>query len=323
MTTVQAAQRKPAAVTATTAPQPRRMILANLVKGRQAAPLRVLIAGTDGIGKSTFAATAPAPIFLGTEDGTAQLDVTRFPSPESWDDVREALRTLTSEEHDFKTLALDSLDWLEPLIWDHICRRDGQTTIEGYGYGKGYAAALDEWRAFIADLERLRRAKAMHIVMIAHAWIKPFRNPEGDDFDRYELKLNAKAAGLLKEWSDAVLFANYETLAVRDDKTKRIKGVSTGARLIHTVRTAAWDAKNRFSLPETLPLSWADFFAATEIREAADPAEMIAAITENAARLPEDQAAKATAALTRAGKDATKLMQLNNWVLAKLGEQEG
>jgi hypothetical protein len=299
------------------------MSLHSLVKGRIAQPLRVTLYGVEGIGKSTFAAGAPNPVFLGAEDGTAQLDVVRFPTPENWSEVLEAIRELEGGSHDFQTLVLDTLDWLEPLLWAHICARDKQSDIEAYGYGKGYSAALDEWRVLLAALERMRKAKSMHVVMLAHSWIKSFKNPEADDYDRYELKLNAKASGLIKEWSDCVLFANYETFADKDVRTKRAKGVDTGARLIYTQRRAAYDAKNRHSLPESLPLAWSEFASAVEAHDRRDPALEARVLAKIDLLAAETLRKDALGALQRAAGNPDKLAQLNNWATAKLAEQEG
>lgn len=300
---------------------PSRMSLSAVVKGKQETPTRVVLYGTEGVGKSTFGASAPSPIFLGAEDGTAQLDVVRFPAPEAWQEVLDAVRLLTEETHPYQTLVVDTLDWAEPMLWAHICKRDNKANVEEYGYGKGYVAALDEWRVFLSALERLRRAKPMHLVLVAHSWIKPFKNPEGEDFDRYEMKLHNKAAGLMKEWADAVLFANYETLATKDSKTKRVRGVDTGARLLFTQRRAAYDAKNRYGLPEVLPLSWTDFAAAVTSHAPADSAAISLAIEEKAKRLGGDLEVQAMAAIQRAAGDATKLSQLNNWTNSKLIER--
>lgn len=302
---------------------PSRMTLRALVKGRQVQPIRALLFGPEGVGKSTFGSNAPAPIFLGAEDGTGQLDVTRFPSPETWPEVLEAVRVLTVEPHDYRTVVLDSADWIEPLIWTHLCRQEGVSNIEslGGGYGKGYTAALDQWRLLLAGLEALRRAKSMHVVTLAHSVIKSFKNPEGLDYERYELKLNGKAAGLLKEWHDAVLFANHEAFAVKDEKTKRVKGVSTGARVIYTSRTAAYDAKNRYSLPDSLPLSWQEFESAVAAGRVADPSVLLAEIERKIDLLDEKLGKDARAAILRAAGDAQKLAQLNNWANVKLAEK--
>jgi hypothetical protein len=292
---------------------PSRMRLDAVVRGRQRKPLRILLAGVEGVGKTTFAAGAPAPIFVGAEDGTDHLDVERFPAVETWREVLDAIHVLTWQAHPYKTLVLDTVDWAEPLLWKFVAERDGEASIESYGYGKGYAVALAEWQFFTQRLDQLRRAKEMHIILLAHSAIRTFKNPLGDDYDRYELKLHLKAAAWLKEWCDCSLFANFETFTEKDDK-KRIRGLDTGARLIHTERRAAWDAKNRYGLPESLPLSWQKFYAAVQAQRPGDPKVLRAAIEAGVAELPDDKKAKATAALERAGDDAVKLAQLNDWV---------
>lgn len=307
-------------------PKPTRMSLSSVVKGKLEQPLRVLLYGQEGVGKSTFAANAPSPIFLGAEDGTSQLDVVRFPTPETWAEVLEAVATLTNDQHPYKTLVIDTLDWVEPLLWAHMIRRDRNPkrdlqTIEDYGFGKGYQAALDDWRLLLAALERLRKAKGMHVVLLAHSWIKAFKNPEGDDFDRYELKLNAKAAGLWKEWADDVLFARFQVLAHKDTQTRRVRGVSTGARLIHTERSAAYDAKNRHGLPDELPLSWADYEAAVKAGKASEPTALRAEIERKAKELGGDLEKAILESLPKAGNDVEKLVIINNKVNAKLAEK--
>jgi hypothetical protein len=311
-----------ASAPAAPAPKPKsRMTLEGVVKGKQAEPLTLTLYGVEGIGKSTFASAAPGAIFIDGESSTANLDVERFPRPASWEDVKEAVRVLTDDAHQYQTAVFDTVDWLEPLLWDYCCRRDKQESIESYGYGKGYVAALDEWRVFIASLERLRRVKQMGIILIGHSWIKPYKNPLGEDFDRYELKIHPKAAGLIKEWPSTVLFANHETVAMKDPKTKRVRGVDTGARLLYTERSAAYDAKNRHGLPPTLPLDWASFWEAMTAAKApsvevADRAE----VARRAKELGGDLGAKAIEGLTRADT-AEKLAILANWINAHLSEK--
>lgn len=317
------AQAKPG-VPAAEPQKPSRMTLSNLVVGKRNEPRRILVSGVEGIGKSTFASESASPIFLGAEDGTGQLDVQRFPTPETFQEVLEAIVTLTREEHAFKTLVIDTVDWLEPLVWAHICRRDNKTNIEDYGYGKGYQTALDEWRRLLKGLEMLRAAKKMEILMLAHTHLKSFKNPLGDDFDRYELKLNLKAAGLLKEWCDAVLFANYEQFAVKTnpgDKMARAKGVATGARVLNTERSAAYDAKNRFSLPPVLPLDWATFDEACKAQQVAAPEVLVSQLEEASSRLAETKAAQVKAGIVKAQGDARKLAQLLSWANANLAAQ--
>lgn len=309
-------------------PTPPKWTLADVTTGRKQQPFRVLLSGVEGIGKSTFAAGAPKPIFLGAEDGAGMLDVPRLPQPATWADAFRAVELLTTETHQFQTLVVDTVDWLEPLVWAHVCARDkklnseGEPDIESYGFGKGYSTALDEWRKFLAGLERIR-AKGMHVVLLAHTHLKTFKNPLGEDFDRYELKLNLKAGGLLKEWVDALLFANYETFAIKKDSTSKFekaKGISSGARYIYTERTAGYDAKNRYSLPPQLALSWSEFEAAA--KGGADPDALLSAIHAGLSRLAPAEQVKVAAAIGRAGRDIAKLSQLANYVAVKTPNQE-
>lgn len=300
-----------------------RMSVKNAVKGKLEVPDRILLYGVEGIGKSSWAAASPAPMFIEPErEGTARIDTNRFPQPECWQDILDAVESLTVDKHDYQTCVIDTLDSAEAMLWRHICERDKKASIEDYGYGKGYMAAIDEWRVLLAALERLRRERRMGIILNAHSWIKTFKNPEGEDFDRYELKLHAKAGGLLKEWCDAVLFANYETFAVKEEDKKgaRAKGVSSGARIIHTQRTAAWDAKNRYSLPATIPLHYEDFAAAVKAHRPADPETLRAAIVEQAAKLGDDVTSKKVETFLASDKarDASELAKINNWLTAKL-----
>jgi hypothetical protein len=281
--------------------------LNRVISGKVAKPTRVVMYGPEGCGKSTFASNAPEPIFVGAEDGTAHLDVHRMPDVHTWPDVLAALRELDSE-HAFRTVVIDTADWLEPMIWDAICAEQKKKNIEDFGYGKGYVAALGEWRKLTTALDRLRERRSMHAIVLAHSHVKTFKNPAADDFDRYEMKLHLKAGGLLKEWCDAVLFANFETLV--HEKNDRVKGVSTGARIVYTERTAAWDAKNRYDLPPELPLDWDAFFAATSAHRPADPAKLVLRIGTLLDGVPEALRPKVMAAVEKANGNAAELARI-------------
>lgn len=303
-------------------PPPRRMTLGAVTSGIAREPSRILIYGVGGVGKSTFLSEAPKPIFIDTQDGTARLGVARFPRPKGWEDVLDALNELYTEEHSYQTLAIDLLDDLEALLWNYICARDDQENIEAYGYGKGYKVALAEWRVFLARLERLRREKGMAIGFVAHSMIRPFKNPEGEDFDRYTLQIHEQAAGLIRGWCDTVLFARHETLLKTDPKKKRTRGISTGARVIQTVETAAYYAKNRDNLPDTLPLDWAEFSAAVEAGSPASAAALRSEIAELVAQLDEETQGKVNASTAACGDDSTRLVRILNRLREKVQPQQ-
>jgi len=317
------AQRPAPVPSAPTAPS--KMSLASIVRGKQERPIRVVLYGEAGIGKSTFGSEAPSPIFVGAEDGTSHLDVARFPAPDGWPDILEAVRVLERDEHGFKTVVFDTLDWMEPLIWDFICKRDRMENIESYGYQKGQkVVAPGEWRIFLAALERVYTRRNMNVIMLAHSHVKEFKNPEGSNYDRWQMKIEPVAAAIIREWSDATLFARFETFAQHEEsdkkKQRRAKGFGTDKRIIHAIQTAAYDAKNRYSLPAEMPLDWATFEAATKARQTGTPDELKAAIREAIPQIPEKHRAAVEASLEKAGDDAEKLAKLNAWCNANVPE---
>jgi len=315
--------------------------LGNVRRGRLGGPLRYLFYGVEGVGKSTLAADAPAPIYLDLEDGTGLLDCARYPFRDGpgghvatrYQEIVSAIEDLLTTEHEFKTLVIDTLDRLEPLIWAHVCQRDSErssktyTSIESYGYGKGYQVALDEWRAFCWQLDALRIRRGMNIVLVGHAQIKTFRNPEGDDYDRYSLRIHEKAAGFFREWCDVIGFCCFDggagKLSGDDDKRTRAKGFSTGRRLMQLARTAAYDAKSRLPLPPSVELDPADPWrpiaeavaVMKDIGRNASPAELNKRIDAELVRIGDDEL---TAAVDKVRGDASHDTQLLIRILTKL-----
>lgn len=226
-----------------------------ILRGRIARPQRGVIYGPEGVGKSTLASQFPAPVFIDAEGGTAQLDVDRFPQPREWRDITSAVDRLSTSEHPFRTLVIDTADWAEKLLSEHICRKTEKDSLEDFGYGKGWTYLGEEWGRFLASLEPLRE-RGMHILFLAHATIRKFEQPDAAGaYDRFELKLSKGCAAQLKEWCDIQLFANYYTKVTETDGKRR--AVGGRERQLHTTHSAAYDAKNRHGLPETIPMSFA------------------------------------------------------------------
>ena len=245
------------------------MNLSQVSKGGKIKPPRILIYGQAGIGKTTFGAAAPRPIFLPIEDGLGKIEADAFPCPKSYTDVRDSLDALIKEDHNYKTVVVDSLDWLEPLIWDHTCTKSGYKTIEQPGYGRGYVEALKYWREFLDRLNYLRDMKAMQTILVCHSIIREFKSPDTDSFDRYQIKLQQKAADLVCEHSDAILFANYEKSTVKSESRggQRTRAIGSGERVLYTEERPAWLAKNRYGLPPMMELDYTKFMEQLKPKE--------------------------------------------------------
>jgi len=224
-----------------------------------AAP-RLMVYGVEGIGKSSMAAGAPNPIYILTEDGLGSLKVDHFPLATSFQDVMDSIASLYKDNHAFETVVIDSLDWLEAIIQREI---EQKYDAKDLAYGKGSLIAAERWREILDGLNALRNDKGMIVILIAHTTIKRFDSPEVEPYDRYQPKLQERSNAVVREWADAVLFANYRTIVKKDDvgfNQTNNRGISTGERLLFTSERPAYMAKNRYNMPESIPLSW-DAFA--------------------------------------------------------------
>lgn len=239
-------------------------LISSITKGREAQPPRIMIYGSEGVGKSTFAALAPNPVFVQTEDGLSEIDCSKFPLAKSFDDVVLQLQALRDEQHDYGTVVIDSLDWLERLVWDRVCADYGVKSIEKAdgGYGKGYVHALTYWRQIVSLLNDIRARKGMAVILIAHAAVERFEDPEHAAYDRYTPRLHKKACSLVCEWVDAVLFASRRMRVDSTTGKAAPVGADGGERILRTNGSPACIAKNRFGLPTELPLSWSAFVEA-------------------------------------------------------------
>lgn len=220
--------------------------------GKQEMPPRICIYGGHGIGKSTLASKFPQPIFISTEDGIDSLDVTSFPRAQTVTDVAASIKTLIKEEHDFKTVVLDSVDWLvEPLISTSI---NAQYDEKQQAYGKGQMYMAEEFREILQGFDVLRTRRGMNVVIIAHAAVVKFEDPRTDPYDRYQPKLPKACNALLQEWVDVLAFAALKVIIKKSDAkgfdTAKVRGATNGDRLLHFIENPAYAAKNRYNCPE-------------------------------------------------------------------------
>ena len=226
--------------------------------GVQSAPVKTVLYGPEGIGKSTFASHFPDPVFIDTEGGTKRLNVKRLPQPTSWAMLLDEVAEVRKGNIPCGTLVIDTADWAERLCIQAVCAKAKVNGIEDFGYGKGYTYVKEEFSKLLDALEEVLNA-GHNVVVLAHAAITKFEQPDAvGNYDRWTMKTSKQVAPLLREWCDMLLFANYKTVVEKASSSPNAKNkASGGKRVLYTTHHACWDAKNRFDLPDEISFDYA------------------------------------------------------------------
>lgn len=225
-------------------------------RGKLETPVRAVIYGSEGIGKSTLASQLPEPLFIDIEGGTAQLDVARIDTPTSWSMLIEEVAFVRDNPDVCRTLVIDTADRAQTLCENALLIESGVDSIEkiGGGYGKGYTALLEKFRKDL--LYRLDEviARGINVVLLAHAVMRKQESPEDPPFDRWELNLQKKIAPEVRAWADLLLFCNFRIMAVEENGRTKARGQAK--RIMYANHRPTFDAKNRYGLPDEMPLEY-------------------------------------------------------------------
>lgn len=229
----------------------------NITRGKLETPVRAVIYGSEGIGKSTLAAQLPDPLFIDIEGGTHQLDVARIEPPTSWTMLIDEVIYIRDNPDLCRTLVIDTADRAQVLCETALLQESGVDSIEkiGGGYGKGYTALLEKFRKdFLNRLDEVI-ARGINVVLLAHAAMRKQESPEDPPFDRWELNLSKKIAPEVRAWADLLLFCNFKIIAIEENGRTRAKG--NAKRVMFANHRPTFDAKNRYNLPDEMPLEYA------------------------------------------------------------------
>lgn len=230
-----------------------------IIKGKLPGAKKIVVYGPEGIGKSTFAAQFPDPVFIDTEGSTKDMDVARLPEPSSWTMILEQVSEVIRTPNVCRTLIVDTADWAEMLCTTSVCDKNHKSSIEEFGYGKGYTYIQEEFGKLLNLLTDVVKV-GINVLLTAHAKMRKFEQPdELGAYDRWEMKLSKGVAPMVKEWADMVLFCNYKTMVVNVDGQGAQKGknkVQGGKRIMYTTHHSCWDAKNRYGLPDEVPFEY-------------------------------------------------------------------
>lgn len=252
----------------------------NFSRGKRIRAPKIVIYGGPKIGKSTFCSQIPDGVFIDVEGGLDALDVVSSRA-KSYKDVMGVLAELATAEHDRKAVIVDSADWLEQLIWQHLCQQYNVKSIElvGGGYGKGYLEAAKLWGELFDALDYLRNERGMAVVLIAHDANSKMQPPDGEPYNYAELKLHQRAAGLIKEWADCIGYATEKTVTRKDDlgfNKKHVRAVGSNVRVLVVGKNPAYVTGNRYGMQDEVPLSWDAFVDAMTAAVSNTPAAQAA-----------------------------------------------
>lgn len=238
-------------------------------------PDRIVLNAVEGWGKTTAGAHAPGAAILMARGETGYetlLRNSRVPSVpaayvQDWPELLLRIESLTKEPGEIRTLIFDALGGFERLCHEFVCRRDfnGDWGERGFlSYNKGYDLSVADWLDMLARLDRLRNEHHIGLVLLSHCKIKTFKNPMGEDYDRYVSDVHDKTWAATAKWCDAVFFGNFFSVVEKDSpKARKGKGIGGADRVLYAERRDAFDAKNRhgmepiIDIPDDPALVWA------------------------------------------------------------------
>lgn len=287
-------------------------LLSNVTSGKQIGAQIHVIAGHNGVGKTTWAAGFPNPLILDLENGSSHLDVARVPANKltSLSEFRAGLKELIESNHDFKTVAIDSVEALEHLISDSICKEHQVGSLEDLGYGKGYAKSREVMREIMSDLQVLK-AKGITSILIAHTQVKSHTDPATNQtYDRVIMRANDKLAAVIRDFADNVFFATFKVFTTKDGN--KTKAFGDGQRVMYAQPRPGFDAKNRLELPLEMDLSYAGFAQACEDAKVEDSASILSDIEEMSKQVDEKLKKTVAEQVEKFKNDPAKLKQVKN-----------
>lgn len=283
----------------------------NITRGIRHPPARIVVFGLSGVGKSTFACSAPDVLAIDYEQGLDEIGPARVDGASTWDGSLALIREACAGTGEHRTVVVDTLDRLEDQATEHVCKigvkGKPMADLGAFGYGDGFEALCAKWRELLFALESAR-AHGREVILVAHVQNKTQDDPMLGSYSKYIAALTKRCWGATHRWADAVLFAQYEQGLV-DGRV-----VLTGERILRTVAGSGYDAKNRWGLPPVLPLSW-EAFASARASLARGPDEVIASIR---ALSTAETKEKAEGFIEKAGRDVPALCRVERALKEKV-----
>lgn len=229
-------------------------ILATAAKPKPRPPI-ITITGEPGVGKTTLANQFPGPvIFMRFEDGLEAIPEDQrpdaFPIIKKVDQAWEQLTALINEDHNYKTLVIDSVTQAEILFGEYVVESDPKNPKSlaqaGGGYGAGYLQVAAMHGRIRNAAQILNERKGMTVIFLAHTESTTVDLPDSDPYSRYELRMHKKSVPAYSDNVDMVAYLRLETFTTGDGEKK--KAISSGQRIAICHTDAAQVSKNRYGI---------------------------------------------------------------------------
>lgn len=217
----------------------------------------VLIYGSEGRGKTSLAAKFPKPVAMLFERGLPSgVKLDAIDGLAAYGAVIDAIKSLYQDAQGYRSLIIDTLDALEPMLLEHVCVEHHWKNIESPPYGKGFVIADQQWLRFIKGVTALRDKHQMTIVLVAHSIIERFDDPRAPSYTAYWPKLHKRARHLILDACDVVGFLAEDLRIATDDGgfRERVRATSSNQRFLFVEGCPAFVAKNRYSMPAKIPV---------------------------------------------------------------------
>jgi hypothetical protein len=294
-------------------------LLSNVTSGKQIGAQIHVIAGVNGVGKTTWAAQFPNCLIIDLENGSGHLDAQRLSAEKvpNLTVLREVLAELIDGKHDYQTITIDSVEALDVLINKAVCQEYKVDSLEDCGYGKGYARSRELMVDMMREFLKLK-AKGITVILVAHTQVKPHTEPATNQtYDRWIMRLNDKSAAIIRDYADNIFFATHKVYTtIEGGKTK---AYGDGQRVMYTGWRAGYDAKNRLELPHELPLSYDAFVEACEAKAGDTTEAILEDIQEMAESVDEKLRATVAEQLEKYKNDRAKLKEIKNRLMKYVG----
>jgi len=237
------------------------MTIKDMLQPRSVRAPMITLTGEEGIGKTTLAATFPNPVFLRFEDGTeavsTDIKFSQFPIIKEYDNFRNQMLALLKEDHEFKTVIIDTVSEANVMFIKDILAMDKSSTASmatcNGGYGAGYQMLTAKHSSLRSACNLVNQERNLAFIFIIHNQVEVLDPPDGESYTKYGLQLHKDSSPIYLNNVDMVAHMRLDSMVIKNSKGDKLgKASSDTDRILVCHKTAAQVSKNRYHITEPL-----------------------------------------------------------------------